>query len=91
MFAAQQARAQYQLALLFSIKTESNLGLRFPGWERIQTRYFGYHRDLTAAGAAELLGARIIFQQHRGGQWVAVLQLESIENAGLRSETETRN
>jgi hypothetical protein len=57
--------------------------LRVPGWERLQERFFGYHRDLPPELIARVLGARIVFEQHRGQQWVAVLEVESVEHVHL--------
>jgi hypothetical protein len=80
MFAAEQARGQYRVAFLFSTKSDSRFILPLSGWERLQTRYFGFHRDLTPEIAARLLGARIVYQQRARGQWVAVLEIESAQN-----------
>ncbi len=65
----------YDVALLFSTKYEpqNNLLRAVPGWERLQARYFGYHRDVRAEPAARLLGGQIAYQEQRGGQWVAVM------------------
>ncbi len=84
LLSAADVRGRYQVALLFSTKEEPHLLLNFGWWERLQTRYFGYHRDLRPAEAAQLLGARILYTQHRGSQWVAILSRETVENAGLR-------
>ena len=84
MIAAEQARGHYQLALVFSTKSDAPPLIPLPAWERIQTRYFGFHRDLDPAAAARLLGARILYQQRRSGQWIAILQIETVQNARLR-------
>ena len=84
MIAAAQARGQYQLALVFSTKSEAAPLIPLPAWERIQIRYFGFHRDLDPEAAARLLGARIVYQRRRSGQWIALLQIETVENARLR-------
>ncbi len=81
MLTAAEARSHYKVALLFSTKEEPRLLFRSAWWERVQTRFFGYHRDLTAREAAELLGGRIVFERHRRSQWVAVIRLETVENA----------
>jgi hypothetical protein len=83
ILAAADARSHYRAALVFSTKYEPRVLLRLPGWERLQERFFGYHRDLPPELIARMLGARVVFQQHRGGQWVAVLEMQTIENAGL--------
>ena len=83
MLAAADARSNYRAALVFSTKYEPRYLLRVPGWERLQERFFGYHRDLPPELIARMLGARIVFQQQRRRQWVAVLEVESIENVRL--------
>ena len=89
VLSAADVRGQYQAALLFSTKEEPRLLFNFGWWERLQTRYFGYHRDLRPAEAAQLLGGHIVFASHRGSQWVAVLSLETIENARVALPSET--
>ena len=80
---AADARSSYRAALVFSTKFEPRHLLRVPGWERLQERFFGYHRDLPPELIARMLGARIVFKQRLGQQWVAVLEIEFIENARL--------
>ncbi|HEX9119165.1 MAG TPA: glycosyltransferase family 39 protein [Terriglobales bacterium] len=80
---AADARSSYRAALVFSTKFEPRHLLRLPGWERLQEHFFGYHRDLPPELIARMLGARIVFNQRLGQQWVAVLEIESIENARL--------
>jgi len=85
LLAARAIGMDFDLALLFSTKYELPYWLPLPQWwQRIQQRYFGYHRDLDPASAAELLGARILYQRRSGGQWVAVLRREHIEDAAIR-------
>ncbi|MGH9522998.1 MAG: ArnT family glycosyltransferase [Terriglobales bacterium] len=81
---AAQVRGQFQLAFVFSTKEEPRLLLNFRWWERLQERYFGYHRDLSPEAAAQVLGGRLVYQQHRGSQWVGVIALDVIENASAR-------
>jgi hypothetical protein len=83
VLSAADARGQYQAALLFSTKEEPRLLFNFRWWEHLQTRYFGYHRDLRASEAAQLWGGRVVFEQHRGAQWVAVIAVQTIENASI--------
>ena len=78
---AAQVRGQYEVALVFSTKEEPRLLFNFHWWERLQERYFGYHRDLRPAEAAQVLGGRLVYQQHRGSQWVGIIALDVIENA----------
>jgi hypothetical protein len=69
--ANQQMSGRFDFVLIFSTKYESPHQIR-GWWERILTRYFDYHRDLPPQAAVELLGSRIIYEEHRGGEWVAI-------------------
>ena len=83
ILAAAEARSHYRAALVFSTKYEPRFRLRFPGWDRLQERFFGYHRDLPPELIARMLGGRVVFQQQRGGQLAAVLQMDTIEDVRL--------
>jgi hypothetical protein len=85
IMAAADSKAQFDVALLFSTKYEPPRRLfgEWAAWDRIKTRFFGYHRDLPPEAAAELLGGIIVFEKRLGGQWVAVVDLqkpEAVEN-----------
>lgn len=79
---AAQAREHYDLAYVFSTKLEP-LHPMFgsPFWERIQERYFDYHRDLPPEVIAGMLGGRLVYQASRGGEWVALIQIDHVQNA----------
>ena len=83
MMAAAYSRTQFDLVLLFSTKYEPPKPLfgNWPAWERIKARFFGYHRDLPPEVAAHMLEGEIVFEQHLGGQWVAVVDLQKAEEA----------
>ena len=81
---AAQVRGQFQLAFVFSTKEEPRLLFHFGWWQRLQERYFGYHRDLSPEAAAQVLGGRLVYVQHRGSQWVGITAIDVIENAGMR-------
>jgi hypothetical protein len=83
--AAAQQPGLYDMALLFSTKAEPLHPLlgRLPFWDRLQEHYFDYHRDLTPQLAANLLNGRIIYEQHRGAEWVAVIEIEGPQDARL--------
>jgi hypothetical protein len=79
---AAQARDQYQLAYLFSTKLDPpNEMFGAPFWIRLQERYFDYHRDVPPEFAASMLGGRIVYQAQRGGEWVAIVEIERVEDA----------
>jgi hypothetical protein len=82
---ARAAAGQFDLALIFSTKQEPRASLldRWSWWERMSTRYFGFHRDLSPQAAARLLGGRVTWQRRRGRQWIAIVSFDRVENAAL--------
>jgi dolichyl-phosphate-mannose-protein mannosyltransferase len=82
---AAELRSQFDVALVFSTKYEPPHPPleRWPAWERIKTRLFGYHRDLPPAAAAQLLDGKIVFTEARHGLWIAVIEIERIEEAQI--------
>jgi hypothetical protein len=93
VMAARLRRDDYDIVLAFSTKYEPrglNLTHLLPFWERLQTRFFDYHRDLPPDAIARLLAARIVYQRTRGGQWIAVLDLEHAQNASRQSPVASR-
>jgi hypothetical protein len=80
---AAQERSRFDVALVFSTKYEPPRPLleRWRAWERIKTRYFGFHRDLPPAIAAQILGGRVVFMEKSAGQWVAVIEIERVYEA----------
>ena len=76
LFKAQQMRSQYQVAYLFSTKYESAPWIRSSLWEKLNRRFFGYHRDVSPELAAEFLHGKIVFLARSKGEWVAILEME---------------
>jgi len=76
----------YDVVLAFSTKYEATFDItdRRP-WSEFKTRFFGYHRDLPPEAIAQILGGRIVMEQHRPGQWIAVIALERAVDAKLAS------
>ena len=83
---ATELRSQFDVALVFSTKylPPGSLLTRWPAWERLQTRYFGFHRDLPAAAAAQVLGGRIVYSATRKGQWIAVIEMDRVVEARVK-------
>ncbi len=87
VLAAADVRSNYDVALIFSTKYEPGPAL----WDRwqaftekrteLKSRFFGFHRDLPPAAAAQILGGRIVFSEQRRGQWIAVIEMERAEEA----------
>ena len=84
IMSAADLRSQFDVALLFSTKYEPPRPLleRWGAWERLKTRFFGFHRDLPPAAAAQLLGGEAIFQERREGQWIAIIEIARVQEAG---------
>jgi len=80
---AAQSRVNFNVGLVFSTKylPPGSLLARWPAWERLQTRYFGFHRDLPPAAAAEVLGGKVIYTAARKGQWIAVIERNEVLDA----------
>jgi hypothetical protein len=82
------AVSSYEVALIFSTKYEPGPtrwdGWR--GWSELKARFFGFHRDLPPASAAQILGGHVVFSEQRQGQWVAVIEMEQneIQSANLK-------
>ncbi len=74
-------RSHFEVALVFSTKYEPPHPLldRFQTWTELKRRFFGFHRDLPPAAAAQILGGHVVFSEERKGQWVAVIEMEHQE------------
>jgi hypothetical protein len=80
--------SNYEVAFVFSTKYEPARALwgRWRAWTDLKARFFGFHRDLPPAAAAQILGGHIVFSERRKGQWVAVIEMNRAEmqNAEVR-------
>jgi Dolichyl-phosphate-mannose-protein mannosyltransferase len=88
IFSAADVGSNFEAALIFSTKYEPapTRWDRWQAWTELKSRFFGFHRDLPPAVAAQILGGRVTFSEQRRGQWVAVIELnhEEMQNAALR-------
>ena len=86
MLSAADFRSNFEAVLIFSTKYEPVHPLpdRSKAWEKVKTQFFGFHRDLPPAAAAHILGGHVVFSEVRKGQWVAVIELDRVEEASLR-------
>jgi len=68
----------YDVVLAFSTKYEAPFDItdRQP-WSGFKVRFFGYHRDLPPEDIARILGGRVVMQERRRGQWIAVIAMET--------------
>jgi hypothetical protein len=84
---ARQIRSQYQVAYLFSTKYEATPPLRSHSWEKLQQRFFDYHRDVQPDIAAEFLHGRIVYLARSHAEWVAILEMEQPSSVAVNSHT----
>lgn len=74
-----RARAA-QAAFVFSTKYQPARPLlpRLNFWEQANRKYFDYYEELPPKEIAALLGGRIVHEEHRGGLWVAIIDLREV-------------
>ncbi len=75
---AARGERNYDVVFAFSTKQQPSFNLlhRVPAWENLESRFFGYHRDLTPEEAARIFQGEVVFSEQRGGQWVAVVEVD---------------
>jgi hypothetical protein len=84
---ARQIRPQYQVAFLFSTKYETAPFFRSKNWEKLNQRFFDYHRDVPPELAAEFLHGNIVFLARSKAEWVAILEMEQPASVGALGST----
>jgi hypothetical protein len=73
----------FDYALVFSTKYEPPGKFHSDWWEKLQTKYFDYHRDASPWEAAAILGGKIVDYQQRDGEWVAIIARPGAPGANL--------
>jgi hypothetical protein len=83
---AAELGSDFDVALVFSTKyiPPHSLLARWPAWERLQTRFFGFHRDLPPPAVAQVLGGNLVYTATRDGQWIGVIEMERVLAARSR-------
>jgi hypothetical protein len=83
VMAASDLRSNFDVALVFSTKYAPPHPWfeHWSTWQRWKTQFFGYHRDVPPAAAAQILGGRLVYDDSRHGQWVGVIEMEPVEEA----------
>jgi hypothetical protein len=83
LMAAAGTPSSFDVALVFSTKYDHPHPWfrNWRAWQEWKARFFGYHRDLPPAAAAQLLGGRMVYDENRHGQWAAVIEMEPIQQA----------
>ena len=86
VLSAAEFRSHFEVALVFSTKYEPPHPLldRWKSWSEWKRRFFGFHRDLPPAAAAQIIGGQVVFEEERKGQWVAVIEIEQNEVQSAR-------
>ena len=85
LMSASDLRSNFDVALVFSTKYDPPHPWfeRWHRWQEWKTQFFGYHRDLPPAAAAQILGGRLVYSDSRKGQWVGVIEMQRVEEATL--------
>jgi hypothetical protein len=85
LISAAELRAQFDVALVFSTKYEPPHPWfeRWRFWQHWKAEFFGYHRDVPPAAAAQLLGGSLVYSDRRDGQWIGVVELQQVQQAHL--------
>jgi hypothetical protein len=83
LMAASGLRSSFDVAFVFSTKYEPPHPWfeRWHRWQQWKAQFFGYHRDVPPAAAAQILGGRLIYNDIRNGQWVGVIEMNQIHEA----------
>ena len=88
MISAADFRSNFDVALVFSTKYDPPHPMldRWKVWTDIKRRYFGFHRDLPPAVAAQVLGGHIVFSEGKNNQWIAAIEIDhgQVVDASLR-------
>jgi len=85
LLSAADVGSRFDVALVFSTKYQPRTIFdRWEKWQEWKTRYFGFHRDLPPEAAAAVLGGKLVYVRRKQGQWVGIVDVVKIEEAGLQ-------
>jgi hypothetical protein len=89
VLSAADFRSHFEVALVFSTKYEPPHPMleRWKSWANLKRQFFGYHRDIPPAAAAQILGGHIVFSEERKNQWIAVIEIDRGEYVNARAKT----
>jgi Dolichyl-phosphate-mannose-protein mannosyltransferase len=86
LLSAADASSRFDVALVFSTKYQPRTIFdRWRRWQEWKEHYFGFHSDLPPEAAASVIGGKLMFVERRRGQWVGIIEMEKIEEAGART------
>ena len=85
LMSASEVQSKFDVALVFSTKYDPPHSWfeRWRQWQQWKTEFFGYHRDVPPAAAAQILGGRIAYNETRHNQWIGVIEMEPVEEANV--------
>jgi hypothetical protein len=79
--------ASFDIAVVFSTKYEPPRPLfQSRWWLAMSARFFDYHRDLRPFEIARMLNGSLVWQEERGGHWVAIIARPEALNARTSPE-----
>ena len=83
LMSASELQSKFDVALVFSTKYEPPHPWfeRWRRWQQWKTEFFGYHRDLPPAAAAQIFGGRLVYVDARNNQWIGVIEMEPVQEA----------
>ena len=92
VISAAEIRANFDVAVIFSTKYEPAHSLfdRWKSWVDLKTRFFGFHHDMPPSAVAQILGGKVVFSESRKGQWIAVIEIERVEEAAASASGSRR-
>jgi hypothetical protein len=83
LMSASEVQSKFDVALVFSTKYDPPHSWfeHWRQWQQWKTEFFGYHRDVPAAAAAQILRGRLVYNETRHSQWIGVIEMEPVEEA----------
>jgi hypothetical protein len=83
LMSASEVQSKFDVALVFSTKYDPPHSWfeHWRQWQQWKTEFFGYHRDVPPAAAAQILGGRLVYNETRHNQWIGVIEMEPVEEA----------
>jgi hypothetical protein len=83
LMSASEVQSKFDVALVFSTKYDPPHSWfeHWRQWQQWKTEFFGYHRDVPPAAAAQILGGRLVYNETRHSQWIGVIEMEPVEEA----------
>ena len=83
LMSASEVQSKFDVALVFSTKYDPPHSWfeHWRQWQQWKTEFFGYHRDVPPAAAAQILRGRLVYTETRHNQWIGVIEMEPVEEA----------